>query len=233
VLSSGRATSWCSVLGGVEGMIAFRALPLTTSLLPPGPSFTPCSHPHPLPHPCPCLSPPQHHPHLCRLRRVCEQRALGRRALLAQGRQGAAQPGGGDSRAVPARAGQPVPQQTGAGPGQGNKRAGGWVEGDGCARVLFGCGVVWPHVGCVCVAARDALSIRSSPHSTPPHPTPVISQVIRIQPNEGIYLKINNKVPGLGLRIDTTRLDLTYKSKYQALLPGGCRGGRVGSARLG
>jgi glucose-6-phosphate 1-dehydrogenase len=44
--------------------------------------------------------------------------------------------------------------------------------------------------------------------------------VIRIQPNEGIYLKINNKVPGLGLRIDTTRLDLTYKSKYQSMLPG-------------
>ncbi|KAI3438309.1 hypothetical protein D9Q98_000743 [Chlorella vulgaris] len=43
--------------------------------------------------------------------------------------------------------------------------------------------------------------------------------VIRIQPNEGIYLKVNNKVPGLGLRIDTTRLDLTYKSKYQATLP--------------
>lgn len=43
--------------------------------------------------------------------------------------------------------------------------------------------------------------------------------VIRIQPDEGIYLKINNKVPGLGLRIDTTRLDLTYKSRYQTDLP--------------
>lgn len=43
--------------------------------------------------------------------------------------------------------------------------------------------------------------------------------VIRIQPNEGIYMKINNKVPGLGLRIDTTRLDLTYKSKYDVHLP--------------
>ncbi len=28
------------------------------------------------------------------------------------------------------------------------------------------------------------------------------------------------QVPGLGLRIDTTRLDLTYKSKYDAHLPG-------------
>jgi glucose-6-phosphate 1-dehydrogenase len=43
--------------------------------------------------------------------------------------------------------------------------------------------------------------------------------VIRIQPDEGIYLKINNKVPGLGLRVDTTRLDLTYKARYAAELP--------------
>ena len=37
--------------------------------------------------------------------------------------------------------------------------------------------------------------------------------VIRIQPNEGIYLKINNKVPGLGLRLDNSNLDLTYKNR--------------------
>lgn len=43
--------------------------------------------------------------------------------------------------------------------------------------------------------------------------------VIRIQPNEGIYLKINNKVPGLGLRVDTTKLDLTYKARYEDILP--------------
>lgn len=43
--------------------------------------------------------------------------------------------------------------------------------------------------------------------------------VIRIQPDEAIYLKINNKVPGLGLRVDTTRLDLSYSHKYDALLP--------------
>lgn len=44
--------------------------------------------------------------------------------------------------------------------------------------------------------------------------------VIRIQPNESIYLKINNKVPGLGLNVDTTRLDLSYDSRYQTHLPG-------------
>ncbi|KAK2079129.1 Glucose-6-phosphate 1-dehydrogenase 1, chloroplastic [Prototheca wickerhamii] len=43
--------------------------------------------------------------------------------------------------------------------------------------------------------------------------------VIRIQPNESIYLKINNKVPGLGLNVDTTRLDLSYDSRYQTHLP--------------
>ncbi|MEW5301646.1 MAG: hypothetical protein WDW36_004493 [Sanguina aurantia] len=32
--------------------------------------------------------------------------------------------------------------------------------------------------------------------------------VIRIQPSEAIYLKIMNKVPGLGVTLDTTRLDL-------------------------
>jgi glucose-6-phosphate 1-dehydrogenase len=43
--------------------------------------------------------------------------------------------------------------------------------------------------------------------------------VIRIQPDEAIYLKVNNKIPGLGLQIDTTRLDLSYKSKYDSKLP--------------
>jgi len=46
-----------------------------------------------------------------------------------------------------------------------------------------------------------------------------LRQVIRIQPNESIYLKINNKVPGLGLRLDTTKLDLSYSDKYRTQLP--------------
>ena len=44
-------------------------------------------------------------------------------------------------------------------------------------------------------------------------------QVIRIQPNESIYLKINNKVPGLGLNLDVTKLDLSYKARYNKHLP--------------
>jgi glucose-6-phosphate 1-dehydrogenase len=43
--------------------------------------------------------------------------------------------------------------------------------------------------------------------------------VIRIQPKEAIYLKINNKVPGLGLRLDTSKLDLSYQDTYQKELP--------------
>ena len=43
--------------------------------------------------------------------------------------------------------------------------------------------------------------------------------VIRIQPKEGIYLKLNNKVPGLGLRLDSTRLDLQYRDTYRKELP--------------
>jgi glucose-6-phosphate 1-dehydrogenase len=38
--------------------------------------------------------------------------------------------------------------------------------------------------------------------------------VIRIQPEEQIYLKINNKIPGLGMRLSQTKLDLQYKSQY-------------------
>ena len=77
------------------------------------------------------------------------------------------------------------------------------------------------------VRATGAAALRRCPVSPPAalHNPPSVwrfsgLQVIRIQPNEGIYLKVNNKVPGLGLRIDTTRLDLTYKSKYEATLPG-------------
>jgi Glucose-6-phosphate dehydrogenase, C-terminal domain len=39
--------------------------------------------------------------------------------------------------------------------------------------------------------------------------------VIRIQPQEAIYLKINNKKPGLGLNVQQTRLDLSYKEDLQ------------------
>ena len=37
--------------------------------------------------------------------------------------------------------------------------------------------------------------------------------VIRIQPDEAIYLKINNKIPGLGMRLDRSNLNLHYADR--------------------
>ena len=41
--------------------------------------------------------------------------------------------------------------------------------------------------------------------------------VIQIQPDEQIYMRINNKLPGLGMRLGTTRLDLIYHDKYRRM----------------
>jgi glucose-6-phosphate 1-dehydrogenase len=42
--------------------------------------------------------------------------------------------------------------------------------------------------------------------------------VIRIQPNEAIYLKINTKRPGeMGYSIEESELDLTYNERYQGV----------------
>ena len=43
--------------------------------------------------------------------------------------------------------------------------------------------------------------------------------VIRVQPDEAIYMKINNKVPGLGVRLDQSKLDLQYRQRYDRELP--------------
>ncbi|KAJ6815485.1 glucose-6-phosphate 1-dehydrogenase, chloroplastic-like isoform X2 [Iris pallida] len=43
--------------------------------------------------------------------------------------------------------------------------------------------------------------------------------VIRVQPDEAIYLKINNKVPGLGMRLDCSTLNLLYSSRYPSEIP--------------
>ncbi len=55
--------------------------------------------------------------------------------------------------------------------------------------------------------------------------------VIRIQPDEAIYLKVNNKVPGLGLRLDRSNLDLQYKARARAHWRLGCRAPRCEGAR--
>ncbi|XP_062211531.1 glucose-6-phosphate 1-dehydrogenase, chloroplastic-like isoform X2 [Phragmites australis] len=43
--------------------------------------------------------------------------------------------------------------------------------------------------------------------------------VLRVQPDEAIYLKINNKVPGLGVRLDSSNLNLLYSERYRREIP--------------
>ena len=44
--------------------------------------------------------------------------------------------------------------------------------------------------------------------------------VVRVQPGEAIYCKVNNKTPGMSFGIEETELDLTYHSRYRnAKLP--------------
>lgn len=43
--------------------------------------------------------------------------------------------------------------------------------------------------------------------------------VLRVQPDEAIYLKINNKVPGLGMRLDSSNLNLLYSERYHREIP--------------
>ncbi|GAA5915066.1 hypothetical protein JCM3775_004892 [Rhodotorula graminis] len=41
--------------------------------------------------------------------------------------------------------------------------------------------------------------------------------VIRVQPNEAVYLKMNSKAPGLAMRTVPTEMDLTYKRRFSDL----------------
>lgn len=43
--------------------------------------------------------------------------------------------------------------------------------------------------------------------------------VLRVQPDEAIYLKINSKVPGLGMRLDHSDLNLLYSERYRREIP--------------
>ncbi|XP_062211058.1 inactive glucose-6-phosphate 1-dehydrogenase 4, chloroplastic isoform X2 [Phragmites australis] len=43
--------------------------------------------------------------------------------------------------------------------------------------------------------------------------------VLRDQPEEAILLKVNNKVPGLGLQLDASELNLLYRDKYKVEVP--------------
>ncbi|WOL10248.1 glucose-6-phosphate 1-dehydrogenase 4, chloroplastic [Canna indica] len=43
--------------------------------------------------------------------------------------------------------------------------------------------------------------------------------ILRDQPEEAILLKVNNKVPGLGLQLDASELNLLYRDKYNVEMP--------------
>ncbi|KMZ62614.1 glucose-6-phosphate dehydrogenase [Zostera marina] len=43
--------------------------------------------------------------------------------------------------------------------------------------------------------------------------------VLRDMPEEAIYLRVNNKVPGLGLQLDASDLNLLYRDKYNIEVP--------------
>lgn len=40
--------------------------------------------------------------------------------------------------------------------------------------------------------------------------------VIRVQPNEAVYMKLNTKKPGFSFEAEETELDLTFNSRYKA-----------------
>ena len=43
--------------------------------------------------------------------------------------------------------------------------------------------------------------------------------IFRIQPDESVFLQINNKVPGFGVELHQARLEFSYKMAYTAKLP--------------
>ncbi|EOA38855.1 hypothetical protein CARUB_v10011205mg [Capsella rubella] len=43
--------------------------------------------------------------------------------------------------------------------------------------------------------------------------------ILRDEPDEAILVKINNKVPGLGLQLDASELNLLYKDRYKTEIP--------------
>ena len=41
--------------------------------------------------------------------------------------------------------------------------------------------------------------------------------VIRVQPDEAVYMKISTKKPGMNFTPEETELDLTYKNRYEGI----------------
>jgi len=62
--------------------------------------------------------------------------------------------------------------------------------------------------------AEIRVQFKRFPHTLFPSALPN-ELVIRIQPNEAIYMNVMNKVPGLTNELTNSDLDLSYKSKFQ------------------
>ena len=41
--------------------------------------------------------------------------------------------------------------------------------------------------------------------------------VLRLQPDEAVYMKVNVKTPGLSLEMTQSEMDLTYSSRYKGV----------------
>ncbi len=67
---------------------------------------------------------------------------------------------------------------------------------------------------CVCVCV--CVCVLQPTESTNPL-VPRNELVIRVQPSEAIYFKINTKTPGLNNHVLESELDLTYHDRYKSV----------------
>lgn len=67
--------------------------------------------------------------------------------------------------------------------------------------------------------AEIRIQFQTHPSSLFPTETKRNELVIRVQPDEAVYMKLNSKVPGLSADIVQAELDLTYKQRFDARLP--------------
>ena len=65
---------------------------------------------------------------------------------------------------------------------------------------------------------RDCEDVTNLFHPTAPC-LPPNELVIRVQPDEAIFLRINNKVPGLGTKLAPTELNLRYRAAFTGVIP--------------
>jgi glucose-6-phosphate 1-dehydrogenase len=72
------------------------------------------------------------------------------------------------------------------------------------------------HVAQICIRFRDAA--RNIFHKQLPV-LPANELVIRVQPDEAIFLRVVNKVPGLQMKLEPTELNLRYRTAFTGVIP--------------